>query len=34
VEGADRDGPAGLIVHMPAGSTDAYVDHEIVFALR
>ena len=34
VEGADRDGPAGLIVHMPPGSTDAYVDHEIVFALR
>lgn len=34
VEGATREGPAGLIVHIPAGPTDEYVDHQITFALR
>jgi glycogen debranching enzyme len=34
VEGATREGPAGLIVHIPAGPTDAYVDQRIAFALR
>jgi glycogen debranching enzyme len=34
VEGATREGPAGLIVHIPAGPADEYVDHQIAFALR
>ena len=34
LEGATREGPAGLIVHIPASPTDDYVDHQIVFALR
>jgi hypothetical protein len=34
VEGAVRDGAAGLTVQIPAGPTDEYVDRQIVFALR
>jgi len=34
VAGATRQGPAGLLVHIPASSTDDYVDHQITFALR
>ncbi len=34
VEGATREGPAGLIVHIPAGPTDEYIDHHITFSLR
>jgi hypothetical protein len=34
VEGATREGPAGLIVHIPTGPTDEYVDHQIAFTLR
>ncbi|HXM43026.1 MAG TPA: hypothetical protein VN924_17360 [Bryobacteraceae bacterium] len=34
VEGATREGPSVLIVHMPAGPTDEYIDHQITFALR
>jgi glycogen debranching enzyme len=34
VQGATREGPSGLIVHIPAGATDEYVDHQITFALR
>lgn len=34
VEGATREGPAGLTVHIPAGPTDEYVNHQIAFALR
>jgi glycogen debranching enzyme len=34
VEGATREGPSGLIVHIPASPTDEYVDHQISFALR
>jgi len=34
VEGATREGSGALIVHIPAGPTDEYVDHQIVFALR
>ena len=34
VEGAVRDGSAGLIVRLPARPTDEYVDHQITFALR
>jgi hypothetical protein len=34
VEGATREGPSGLIVHIPAGPADEYVDRQISFALR
>jgi len=34
VDGATREGPAGLIVHIPAGTTDEYVDRQITFVLR
>jgi hypothetical protein len=35
VEGATREGPASLIVHIPAGgSADDYIDHQITFALK
>jgi len=34
VQGATREGPAGLIVHIPASPTDDYVDHRITFILR
>jgi hypothetical protein len=34
VDGATREGPAGLIVHIPAGAKDEYADHQIAFALR
>lgn len=34
VEGATREGTAGLAVRMPAGSADEYVDHEVTFRLR
>jgi hypothetical protein len=34
VEGATREGAAGLIVHIPAGASDDYVDQRITFGLR
>jgi hypothetical protein len=34
VEGATREGAAGLLVHMPAGPADEYVDHQIAFRLQ
>ena len=34
VAGATREGPAGLIVHIPAGPTDDYIDHQITFSLK
>jgi glycogen debranching enzyme len=34
VEGATREGASALIVHIPAGSTDEYVDRQIDFTLR
>ena len=34
VDGATREGPAGLIVHIPASAKDEYADHQIAFALR
>jgi len=34
VDGATREGPAGLIVHIPASPADEYVDQRIAFTLR
>jgi GH15 family glucan-1,4-alpha-glucosidase len=34
VDGATREGPAGLIVHIPASSGDGYADQQIGFRLR
>jgi len=34
VEGATREGDAGLRVHIPAAPTDDYVDHQITFTLQ
>ncbi|MGA2741729.1 MAG: hypothetical protein ABSG65_30365 [Bryobacteraceae bacterium] len=34
VQGATREGPSALLVHIPAGPSDGYIDHQITFALR
>jgi hypothetical protein len=34
VDGATREGAAGLSVHVPAGPTDEYVDHQVTFRLQ
>jgi glycogen debranching enzyme len=34
VEGATREGPSGLIVRIPVGSTDEYANQQIAFVLR
>jgi len=34
VDGATREGPSGLIVHIPAGPAQDYVDHQITLTLR
>ena len=34
VTGATREGSAGLIVHIPSGSTDDYIDHQVTFNLH
>ena len=34
VAGASREGASGLIVHIPAGPSDDYVDQRITFAFR
>jgi glycogen debranching enzyme len=34
VDGAKRDGVAGLIIKIPEGTSNGYVDHRIAFTLR
>ncbi len=34
VQGASREGSDGLTIHMPAGTSDEYVNQQVVFSLR
>jgi hypothetical protein len=34
IDGAAKEGASGLVVRLPGGRSDDYVDHQIIFTLR